>query len=179
MRGHIRLRAERAPYRRHGVVWTGERQIEKPIGELTGEQLLALTRDPAVRLEGWSEADGRYMPLPIDDSLTADDLQVAIDFYAQRAEQEVQPETPMDEGQAAAELARQLDQTGRHLAALRVEHANEREQLQDRIAALEAELVAGSNERQALQDRVAELEAELIAAKAKKSAAPRKSAGAE
>ena len=61
MRGHIRIRSERTPYRRAGLAFGEDRILEVPAVELSGERLLTLLGDPALRVEFW---DGeRYQGL--------------------------------------------------------------------------------------------------------------------
>src|SRR5690348_6128834 len=61
MRGHVRIRSERTPYRRAGLVFPQSREIEVSAIALVAAQLVTLGQDPALRVDAW--LGDQYRPI--------------------------------------------------------------------------------------------------------------------
>jgi hypothetical protein len=143
MRGHVRIRSERTPYRRAGLSFGESREIEMPIVDLTGDQLLLLAQDPALRVEVWDE--GRYRSIgDLASNASADDLQRVIDHVGaqQGSDDEQRPSRTSED--------LQLDELTLQLAAVRTELSS----ALARIDVLTVELEEANREGDALAEKL-------------------------
>lgn len=160
MRGLLRIRAVRAPYRRAGLAFADRQPVEIDIRDLDGARLLSLAADPGLSIE-MGQDDGTFASMPaIDAEITAEVAQQMIDSLAS-----VMPERPVtgasdgieaDPVAGSSELA-MLRERNRAQADEIIRHV-------DRIAALERKLSEAEIDAGKI---IGERDAEIAALKAK------------
>jgi hypothetical protein len=168
MKGHLRIRADRTPYRRAGLFWPeGERQLEVPLQQLTGERLLTLVQDQALRVEAWHE--GRYRPLgDLAIDLSASALQAAIELYG--GDVDFGEDIEVVASPAEQHFAEQLTRADATIADQRVEIANLRTanaEIAERAGGYEARITQLAAESDRLREEVSAEREAAIAARAR------------
>lgn len=140
MRGQLRIRSARAPYRRAGLVFGGQPQLVD-IRDIDGGRLLQLARDPVLTIEMGDDV-GQYRPMAaLDASITVQAAQMMVDAIAAELPERAAVIDPDDPAQLKAEIAVMRERMDRQ-AEVAMRQADEIVALQRELADRTAEINA-------------------------------------
>lgn len=164
----LRIRSERAPYRRAGLLFGEDRFLEVELSTLDEARLLELAKDGSLRLEVF--ADDKFRPLAFErEDLDFDDLLDAIEEATGTTPRFSGFARQVVDGKPLSELEEQLRATedrGVQLARQLTEGLQQAEDRATRLAseleAVRGELAAAHSDRTRLGELLAERDATIV-----------------